>query len=112
MTCADFDRPGTLLLLAGAPLAAGRLAASLAPAQAQSLSNCMVTTDAILNFRRSPGGPRVHFVDPWGAQIAGWLPRGVTLTALERTADWFRVDYHGTRGWVSAEWVTPHGVCG
>ena len=72
----------------------------------------MVTTDAILNFRRSPGGPRVHFVDPWGAQIAGWLPRGVTLTALERTADWFRVDYHGTRGWVSAEWVTPHGVCG
>ena len=112
LTCADIDRPGTLLLLSATPLAAGRLSSSVAPAPARGLSDCMVTTEAILNFRVSPGGPRVHFVDRWGDQIAGWLPRGVTLTALERTADWFRVDYHGTQGWVSAEWVTPHGVCG
>ena len=46
------------------------------------------------------------------ADIAGWLPRGVTPTALERTADWFRVDYDRTQGWVSAGHVTPHGVCG
>ena len=110
LTCADIDRPGTLLLLVGAPLAAGRLHSSVASARA--LNNCMVTTDAILNFRASPGGPRVHFVDRWGDEIAGWLPQGVTLTALERTADWFRVDYHGTQGWISAGHVTMHGACG
>ncbi|MYD11637.1 MAG: SH3 domain-containing protein [Chloroflexi bacterium] len=111
MTCADIDRPGTVLLLSAAPLAAGRLG-SVASAQARGLSDCMVTTDAILNFRESPGGPRIHFVDPWGDAIAGWLPRGVTLTALERTADWFLVDYHGERGWISAHFVTTSGDCG
>ena len=101
MTCADFDRPGTLLLLPGP-----------APSAARPLSHCMVTTEAVLNFRESPGGPRLHFVDHWGAEIAGWLPNNVTLTVLERTPDWFLVDYHGTRGWISAHHVTPHGTCG
>ncbi|MYD08466.1 MAG: SH3 domain-containing protein [Chloroflexi bacterium] len=109
MTCADIDRPGTVVLQSGAAPSARR---SRSEASARALSNCMVTSEAILNFRESPGGPRLHFTDPWGDAIAGWLPRGVTLTALERTADWFLVDYHGERGWVSAEWVTPHGVCG
>ena len=72
----------------------------------------MVTTEAIVNFRETPGGPRLHFVDPWGAPIAGWLPEGVTLTVLERTADWFKVDYHDTQGWISARHVTTHGNCG
>ena len=111
MTCADFARPGTLLLLSGAPPTAQR---SSSPSQTWGwpLQNCMVTLNYLLKFRQSPGGERLHFVDPWGARIAGWLPYNVTLTALERTADWFKVDYHGTQGWVSARHVTTHGTCG
>lgn len=61
----------------------------------------MATTAHNLNFRATPGG-----------EIVRTLPFGVTLTALERTDNWFRVDYHGTRGWVSADYVIAHDNCG
>ena len=108
MTCAAFDRPGTVVLMSGPPAPA----ATQAPPHYQQLSGCMVTTNYIVNFRRTPGGALIHFVDPWGAQIAGWLPYNVTLTALERTNLAFKVDYHGTQGWIHADYVTPHGNCG
>ena len=41
----------------------------------------------------------------------GWLPSTLTLTALARISDWFKVDYYGTQGWVSARHVTTHGTC-
>ncbi|MCY4464465.1 MAG: SH3 domain-containing protein [Chloroflexi bacterium] len=106
--CASFNRPGSIVLMPGPPVPAPT---TVAPTN-QILQDCMVTTTHILNFRQSPGGERLHFVDPWGAQIAGLLPSNVTLTALERTADWFKVDYHGTQGWISADYVTPVGDCG
>ena len=113
MTCADFDRPGTVVLLAGEPPpSASGSALGAQSVSAQTLDNCMVTTLFILNFRQTPGGERLHFVDPWGAEIAGWLPQGVRLTALERTAEWFKVDYHGNQGWISASFVRTHGACG
>ena len=37
MTCADIDRPGTLLLLSGAPPAAGRFARLVAPASSSRI---------------------------------------------------------------------------
>ena len=112
-TCASDQRAGMLVLVPGlpAPPAAG---ASPTPADhAGRLHNCMVTTEAIVNFRESPGGKRVaDFVDPRGDTIAGWLPWHVTLTALERADGWFKVDYYGLQGWISAEWVSPQGNCG
>ncbi len=65
------------------------------------LIGCMVTTNNILNFRDGPGG-----------NVIGQLPYYVTLTALERADDWFYVDYHGARGWISANYVEPIGNCG
>ena len=65
-----------------------------------------------MRFRDAPGGAPLTYTDPWGRQENGWLPSTVTLTALERTADWIKVDYYGTRGWVSAHHVILHGVCG
>ena len=110
LTCGNFDRAGTLVLLDGPPPAP--VAAPVqAPPGHQLLQGCMVTTDHIVNFRESPGGALIHFVDPWGAPIAGWLPFNVTLTALERTDLWFKVDYHGTQGWIHADYVTTHGTC-
>ena len=60
----------------------------------------MVTTTHILNFRDAPDG-----------EISSILPAFVTLTAFERTDDWFKVDYHGARGWISADYVTLDGNC-
>lgn len=64
------------------------------------LQNCMTTTTHILNFREAPGGGIMRI-----------LPANVTLTAIERTADWFKVDFHGARGWISADYVQTSGSC-
>ena len=103
MTCATIDRAGIIVLLPGdpPPAAAARIGSG-------SLSGCMVTTTEIVNFRETPGG---------GLVIVDWipnslLPRDATLTALERTSDWFKVDYYGLQGWVSADYVTTRGDCG
>ena len=79
---------------------------------ASRLSNCMVRTKYIVNFRDAPNGSLLRFWDIWGAANDGMLPYNVTLTALERTSDWFKVDYHGTQGWISAHYVEPIGTCG
>ncbi len=108
MTCAKVDGPGILVLMTGdrpalAAADSATKAAKAAPAvpAAQSLSNCMVRTQFILNFRAAPDG-----------EIVGEVPHNATLTALERTAGWFKVDYHGERGWISAEYVDKKGTCG
>ena len=62
----------------------------------------MVTTTHILNFRDGPAGNSLDIA----------IPFNVTLTALDRTTDWFKVDYHGTQGWISADYVTTQGACG
>ena len=112
MTCAVINGPGIVVLLPGdAPPA--RVGQSAAPPSSRALSGCMVMTDYMLRFRDGPGGEIImSMVDPWGYPMNGFLPPSVTLTALERTADWFKVDYHGTQGWVSAGHVSPQGACG
>ena len=70
-------------------------------AGSRALQSCMVTTLNILNFRDAPAG-NVKLI----------LPYHVTLTAFERAADWFYVDYYGARGWIHADYVRTHGNCG
>ena len=108
--CAVINGPGQVALIAdgSVPAAAQQ---QTGPIGSRTLSGCMVRLEYTLNFRESPGGPRLEFTDPWGERIQGWLPASVTLTALERTTDWFKVDYHGTRGWISAQYVEPRGTC-
>ncbi len=77
------------------------LAASAQPQVCtRALNDCMVSTHNILNFRDAPDG-----------NIQYYIPYDVTLTAFERTPNWFYVDYHGDRGWISAEHVSPLGNC-
>ena len=103
MSCATIDRAGILVLLPGAApaRAASAPASPAAAAQTQALSNCMVRTNYLLNFRDGPDG-----------QVIGALPYDVTLTALEKSGGWFKVDYHGEQGWISADYVEPKGNCG
>ena len=86
--------------------------ASQPEACARALHGCMVRTNNIVNFRDAPNGSLLRFVDIWGIYNDGMLPYDVTLTALERTQDWFKVDYHGTQGWISAHYVEAIGACG
>ncbi len=96
-TCTFIDGPGSIVLHPGAAPAG----AATSNGPAWSLSNCMVTTTDVLNFRAGPGG-----------EVMGGVPHNATLTALSRTVGWFEVDYHGATGWISAEFVTPNGDCG
>jgi hypothetical protein len=107
MSCASINGQGMLVLLPGdAPPACAEAPQAPAPsAPARNLSDCMVKTTAVLRFRESPGG---------GLIIRDWipdslLPKDATLTAVERTDAWFKVDFYGVKGWISADWVEPAG---
>lgn len=95
-TCARTSRAGTMVLMAGQPAPT----VTPPPPRNRSLSDCMVTTNYILNFRARPSGDVMEI-----------LPHNITLTALGRTANWYRVDNHGVEGWLHADYVTPRGTC-
>ena len=97
-TCVEISKAGTVTLVAAD---SGRSTASIARDTELPLSNCMVTTQYNLNLRQRPNGT-VLMVVPYGA----------TLTVFERTPGWYKVDYHGERGWLSGGYVTPVGSCG
>ena len=97
LLCATIDGAGQVALVAGPPAPA----VPTATLDTQLLGDCMVRTQYILNFRASPGGESIDVV-----------PYNVNLTALERSAGWYKVDYHGARGWISADFVEPEGNCG
>ena len=97
-SCAKIPNRGSLVLLRSVP--SGMSQARSGPASAQTLTDCHVTLKARLNLRESPGDAVLRV-----------LPARVRLTALERTSNWILVDYHGERGWVSTDYVTPDGEC-
>ena len=97
LLCATIAGAGQVALVAGPP---APVATAILPAY-QSLSGCMVLLQYALNFRDAPAGDKI-----------GVLPSQVRLTALERTDGWFKVDYHGEQGWISAAYVEPIGTCG
>lgn len=100
-TCGSIPNAGTLVLVSGAP---GVIDPALASATGTitPLSDCMVTTLDMVNLRDQPGV---------GSAVVRMIPYNVTLTAFERSGDWFYVDYVGSRGWVNARFVSPQGTC-
>ena len=97
--CATIYGEGTIVAVGGG---AATPVPESAVANTTTLTNCMVKTLYELNFRETPGGKL----------IGSGIPYNATLTALERTADWFKVDYHGVQGWISAQYVQKIGDCG
>ncbi len=61
---------------------------------------CSVTTTHSLNFRDGPAG-----------NIIGGVPKNTTHTALKYADGWFKVNYHNTMGWISADYVISQGNC-
>ncbi len=97
LLCATIDGAGQVALVAGPP-APPVATATLA---ADKLSGCMVRTQYMLNFRAAPDG-----------EIIDILPFNIKLTAMERSAGFFKVDYMGAQGWVSEDLVELIGTCG
>mgnify|MGYP001394906062 CR=1 FL=1 len=103
-TCAAVPHAGTVVLVSGRASDVNPAPQLSAPAGPTTpLTECRVTTRDIVNLREQPGT---------SGTLIRMIPYDVTLTALERTAGWFYVDYLGERGWISAGYVTPHGGCG
>ena len=120
MTCAEVNRPGTIVRAPGSPtvlqtptitpsaaffppgfrtpsptadLRTPTITPSPGLAQAGQLKplfNCVVNSLFILNFRAAP----------WGT-ILGWF--NGAGTALARTPGWYQIVYNGQIGWVSAD---------
>ena len=97
LLCALINGAGQVALVAGPPAPY----ASATPPAYRSLSGCMVRTQYILNLRGSPGGETLLHV-----------PFNVMLTALEKSGNWYKVDYLGEHGWLSGDYVEPEGNCG
>ena len=100
--CASIDGPGILILLPGQPPAqTAKATASSQQSASRNLSDCMVRLTEKLNFRETPGG-----------EIMEVLSKDFKLTAVERTDGWFKVDFWGKKGWISADYVVTEGACG
>ena len=103
-TCADMDRPGTLVLVEAegptvtelevSPGLPGDYSARVA------LEDCEVTPRYNVHHRVEPAG-----------LSRGLVPAEITLAASQRTELWFEVEYGGNPGWISAWWVVPQGEC-
>jgi hypothetical protein len=110
MTCAQIDRPGTLILIAGEPSPS---TAPVEPTERQDpyliadsldsmvdIENCEVTANVNLNFRAGPAQQRL-----------GSFRGGSRAAVVARTANWFKVLQQGAQGWISAHYVTVRGDC-
>ena len=96
MTCASFNRAGSLVLV-GAGLA------QPAPAGAvETLQDCSIRTIDALNLRDQPSGSIIVRV----------VPAGLVGAADARWDGWYRIWYAGARGWVSGAYVESAASCG
>lgn len=82
----------------------------LSPAQAESIQpgayvliDCRLTTGDIINLRAEPGTEH---------SILAEIPFRTQLIALDRSGDWFQVEYDGNTGWVNIDYVFRRGACG
>ena len=65
------------------------------------LSHCSITTIVGLNLRDAPNG-----------EVIGAVMIHNTLAPSASTPDWFKVEYLGAVGWISADYVVTEGNCG
>ena len=94
--CAHVDREGTAVLMERAFMTSGHVQDLEIP-----LAECTVTTTDILNLRNTPDGDT----------ILGRILNNVSFSAISRTTSWFEVDYYGTIGWISGDYVSTDGSC-
>ena len=121
-TCAQLDRPGTVVLVPGQPpviesvepeeapvsdisLPEQPVAGDIAVADTTQSGQCQITTIANLKLRSIP------FVDD---NIIGYVPRGETFIPISGNSYWHNVSYQGMVGWISGNprYVQASEACG
>ena len=107
-TCASMDRAGMMVLAqpaaseATAPAATARgTATAPSSALANQLTQCEVTTLYNLNLRSTPSGETILTV----------IAYQTTMTATQRTDQWFFVSIDDKQGWISSRYVSTWGYC-
>ncbi len=70
---------------------------------ADGLVDCRLTAGDIINLRTSPGTEQ---------NIEAEIPFRTQLIAIDRSGDWFKVEYDGIMGWVNIDYVFRRGGCG
>ena len=68
-----------------------------------ALTDCRLRTGDIINLRSGPGLDHDIIIE---------IPFLTDLTAIDRSWDWFQVEYNGETGWVNIEVVFRNGDCG
>ena len=95
--CALVDRPGSAVLM---PI--GFFTSGAIPEPIWDLSDCSVTTTDILNLRQGPGS---------STSIVANVLNDETLTADQKATHYYRVNYYGIVGWLSADYLSFNGTC-
>ena len=102
-TCTALWRPGSIVLQTAQTGTNALPAATAQPLPLPSptpSSQCLATTTAAVNLRNTPNGNRIGGIYP-----------SQTVTVLGSTSGWYQVDYLGSIGWVSANYLSLSGEC-
>ena len=91
LTCGEVESVGTVVLIAAFTEQDTYL----------ELSNCKVRTTQTLRLRADVGS----------TTVLGLVPYNVILASEARTSNWFKVDFLGTEGWISASYAATDGNC-
>ena len=101
-TCAHLTRPGTVVLVPGAPTSVAPAApAARADTATSAVSGCGVHAVGHLKFFASPSSD---------AEIIGYITRGTTMTFVSRIPGWYQVSHRGLTGWVGGKYASG-GAC-
>ena len=102
-TCTYLTRAGSVVLQPAQSGTSSFPVATVQPVASSTTTipqNCMVTTTDVLNFRDGPNGIRI-----------GLIPQSVTLTVVDKSSSWYKVDWYGAQGWISADYTITRGNC-
>jgi len=100
MFCVRVPAAGTVVLLKTTPVPSSTDVPPT-PVATEQPRVCIVTTTDGLNLRTAP----------INGAIIGLVPAGTNLVVLENRDGYHRVNYLGTEGWVSSNYVTSGSGC-
>jgi hypothetical protein len=97
-TCANIPNAGIVVLVGGSVPAA-----SAVSGVETALAGCKVRTTYAVRLRSEANTT---------SAIIATLPYDLTLTAIARQSEWFRVIYLDGQGWVRSDYLSLNGNCG
>ncbi len=106
-TCTSLTRAGTVVLVPGAPSAAGPATAAqpvttTTIATETVVSGCPITATGHLKFFASPSSD---------AEIIGYITRGTTMSVVSRKVGWYQVSHNGQTAWVGGKYTAGGSSC-